>query len=232
MDVVDAVREPLDDRDVVSGAVGDVPGVQAQVHVPRVGVGEEPFDPVLGVDVGVGVRVEHQLHGAPGVHVGVLLRQVDHVPAADGGEQPCFPAEVLDGLLQRLLAAVQSGEHRAAADLQAALIKFVAQPLGVLWQEALRAELGPHEAGPGQLIEVLSPGHLTGIFRKPDAPRVGCDAQRQPRPCLGCRHRVPPGVSIGVAAGSGPVAKCRRAGRPWTDSPAGELDGYGQGQLP
>ena len=51
----------LDDLQVVAVAVGDVPGVQAQVDELRVGVVEELLDPILGVDVGVGVRVEHQL---------------------------------------------------------------------------------------------------------------------------------------------------------------------------
>ena len=47
--------------DVVAAAVGDVPGVQAQVDVLRVGVLQELQDALLGVDMGVGVRVEHQL---------------------------------------------------------------------------------------------------------------------------------------------------------------------------
>jgi hypothetical protein len=38
-----------------------VPGVQAQIDVPGVGVVQEALDALLGVDVGVDVRVEHQL---------------------------------------------------------------------------------------------------------------------------------------------------------------------------
>ena len=103
----------LDDLQVVAAAVGDVPGVQAEVDELRVGVLQELLDPVLGVDVGVGVRMEHQLdaellveHPAQlvgardqvrpllrvhvgglehraGVHVGVLLGQLDQVLRAD-----------------------------------------------------------------------------------------------------------------------------------------------------
>ena len=113
MHVGDPFRGALDDLQVVAAAVRDVPGVQAQVDELRVGVLEELLDPVLGVDVGVGVRVEHQLdaellvedpaqlvgardqvrpllrvhvgglQGLSGVHVGVLLRQVDEVLRAD-----------------------------------------------------------------------------------------------------------------------------------------------------
>ena len=61
VDVGDPIREPFDDLHVVAVAVGDVAGVEAEVHVLRVGVGQEPLDPLLGVDVRVDVRVEHQL---------------------------------------------------------------------------------------------------------------------------------------------------------------------------
>jgi hypothetical protein len=47
----------LDDLQVVTAAVGDVPGIQAQVDELRIGVLEELLDPVLGVDVCIGVRV-------------------------------------------------------------------------------------------------------------------------------------------------------------------------------
>src|SRR5664279_5180912 len=41
------------------------------------------------------------------VHVGVLLRQVDQVLRADLGEQPGFPAEVGNRLVQRVFPLVQ-----------------------------------------------------------------------------------------------------------------------------
>src|SRR3954471_21634320 len=61
MHVADPLGSAADDRDVVATAVGDVPGVQAQVDVPRIGVGQELLDALLGVDMGVDMRVEHQL---------------------------------------------------------------------------------------------------------------------------------------------------------------------------
>jgi hypothetical protein len=60
--VGDPLREPLDDLEVVALAIGDVAGVQAEVDQRGVGVGQEAFDPDLGVDVGVHVRVEDQPH--------------------------------------------------------------------------------------------------------------------------------------------------------------------------
>ena len=113
--VGDPLGRLLDDLQVVAVAVGDVAGVQAQVDELRVGVVQELQDPVLGVHVGVGVRVEDQLDavllvdhlaefvgagdqvrpllrvqvtglgGRAGVHVGVLLGQVDQVLGADLG---------------------------------------------------------------------------------------------------------------------------------------------------
>ena len=61
VDVGDPVGELADDVDVVSVAVGDVSGVQAQIHKLWVGVGQEALDPLLGVDMGVDMRVEGQL---------------------------------------------------------------------------------------------------------------------------------------------------------------------------
>jgi hypothetical protein len=209
VDVVDPLGEALDDLDVVAVGVGDVPGVQAQVHEPRIGVGQEPLDLVLGLDVGVHVRVEDQFDAellvdhpaefvgsgdevAPvlgaerrgvrrlaRVHVGVLLGQVDQVLGTDGGEQPRLAAERLDRRLERLGALVQGREDGAAAHLQAALVQFVAQPLRILRKEALRAEFGPHVAGPGQFVEVLLPGHLVRVRREPHAPRVRGGAERE-----------------------------------------------------
>ena len=197
----------LDDLEVVAVAVGDVAGVQAQVDVLRVGVGQELLDPVLGVDVGVGVRVEHQLHavlleddpaelvgagdqvrpllgidvaglgGLAGVHVGVLLGQVDQVLRADLAEQLGLLAELGDRLVQGLFALVQPGEHRAATDLQAALVQFVAQLLRVLRQEALRAEFGPDVAG------VLR--RRRGTASSPPGDRPG--GTRHPRSRAPCR---------------------------------------------
>jgi hypothetical protein len=72
--VGDSIREALDDLDVVAVAVRDVSGVQAQVDQFAIGVGEKPLDPLLGVDVGVCVRVENE--------------------AGSCGRKPCGPSSV------------------------------------------------------------------------------------------------------------------------------------------
>ena len=59
----DAVGIVADELEVVGAAVGDVPGVEAELHGLRVGAVEEALDLLLGADVAVGVGVEHQ-HGA------------------------------------------------------------------------------------------------------------------------------------------------------------------------
>ena len=61
VDVRDPLGEAPDESDVVPAAVRDVAGVEAEVDELGVRVGEEPLDPLLGVHVGVGVRVEDEL---------------------------------------------------------------------------------------------------------------------------------------------------------------------------
>ena len=208
--VGDPLREVLDDLQVVAAAVGDVPGVQAEVHVLRVGFDQELLDPVLDVEVGVGVRVRHQVDAVlleddlaqfvgsgdqvlpllgvdvaglgrlAGVHVRVLLGQVDEELGAHLAEQLRLLAELGDRLVQRLLALVQAGENRSTADLQAALVQFVAELLRVLRQEALRAQLGPHVAGVLHVVEVLLPADLVIVAGEPHPPGVGRRAEGQP----------------------------------------------------
>ena len=226
-------------------AVGDVPRVQAQVDQLGVGVGEEPLHPLLGVDVGVGVRVEHQLDAVllqqvagqlvrprdqvlpllgvdlrrlgqrAAVHVGVLVGQVHEVLGADLAQQLRLAAEVLLGLVERLLALVQPGEDGAAGDGEVALGQLVAQLPRVLRQEALRAELGVEVAGQRDLVEVLLPADLVVVAREPHAPRVGSGAQAQ----LGQARRGGGVVRQTVIGqfpprGSGPRGSDRDAGGP------------------
>src|SRR3954447_745614 len=61
VDIGDPLREPLEDLKVVTVAVRHMAGVGAQVHQRRVGVLQEALNALLRVDMGVGVRVEHQL---------------------------------------------------------------------------------------------------------------------------------------------------------------------------
>ena len=209
VDVGDPIREPFDDLHVVAVAVGDVAGVEAEVHVLRVGVGQEALDPLLGVDVRVDVRVEHQLDAelleqVAGQLVGARAPGSSSRPGR--GRRPRWTrrcacrctasgrwtrylaptsrssaglaAELLLGLVERLLALVQAGEHGAAADLQPALVELVAQLGRVLRQEALRPELGPHVTRLRQLVEVLPPGHLVRVLAGTTPPRspVRCPA--------------------------------------------------------
>src|SRR5450631_4128210 len=57
----DALGVVAHDVDRVLAAIDDVPGVQAERHVPRVGVGEEPVDVHAGLDMGVTMGMDH--HG-------------------------------------------------------------------------------------------------------------------------------------------------------------------------
>ena len=209
MHVGDALGVLGDDVEVVAVAVGDMPGVEAQVHELRIGVLQEPLDPVLGVDVGVDVRVEHELDAvlleqdpaqrvgaldevAPllgrdlagprrpsAVQVGVLLGQLDQVLGPDLAQQPGLLREGRDRLVERLLPAVQAGEDGAAADGQAAAAQLLAQPVRVLRQEAGGPEFGVDVADARDLVEIGLPGHLVRIAREPDAPGVGGGAEAQ-----------------------------------------------------
>ena len=97
--VGDAVGVVADQRDVVSPVVGDVAGVEAQVDVGRVGLGQEPLDLRLGADKAVGVRVEHrrqavlvsenaaQLGGPVDQGPPLVAVQLRGVGAGVGGEQ-------------------------------------------------------------------------------------------------------------------------------------------------
>jgi len=238
MHVGDPLGEAVDDLEVVAAAVGDVPGVQAQVHELRVRVLEEFLDSVLGVDVGVRVRVEHQLDAEfledhptqlvgpgdqvrpllrihigrleefAGVHVRVLLGQLDQVLRADLGEQLGFPAEIGDSRVQRHSSLVQPGEHGAAADLQATLIELVTELLRVLREETLRAELGPDVAGVGDVVQVLLPADLMLVLREPHTPGIGRGAQPESGQVGGCH-----GLDLLGSGGDGadPATGCCRS---------------------
>ena len=151
--------------------------------------------------------------------------QVDQVLRADLAQQPGLAAEVLLGLVQRLLALVQAGEHGAAADLQAAAGQLVAQLGRVLRQEALRPELGPHVAGLRHLVEVLLPGHLVRVLREPHPPRVGCGTQASAGTgrcgaVIGVLSVRPRGSGRGAAR---PCAPRRSCGPGWVLSSCGDL---------
>src|SRR6476620_497931 len=210
VDVGDALGELLDDLDVVAVAVGDVSRVQAEVHQLRVGVAEEPRDPLLGVDVGVRVRVEDQLdavlleeepsqlvgagdqvlpllgidvrtlRGLAGVLVGVLLGQVDEVLRAHRGKQLRLLPELQLGLLQRVRAFVQTREDGASADSEAASRELLVQLVRILRHEPLRSQLGVHVPDLRDLVEVHLPGDLVRVFREPHPPRVGGGAESEP----------------------------------------------------
>src|SRR4051794_18403885 len=207
--VGDPLGEPLDDLNVVAAAVGDVPGVQAEVDKLRFGVAEELLDPILGVDVGVRMRVEDELDAVllvddPGqlvragdqvlpllevevsgvrrlarVLVGVLLGEMHQVLRADRCQELRLAAEVSDRLVERVPALVQAGEHGAAADPETPLSELVLQPTGVLWHETLGSQLGVDVAHCGDLVQVHLPRDLVGVLGKPHPPRVRCDAEAE-----------------------------------------------------
>ena len=135
-----------------------------------VGAGDEVL-PLLGVEL-AGLRRR------TAVLVGVLLRQVHEVLRADRGEQPGLLAELGDRLVQRVLALVQPGEDRAAADREVALGQLLLQLGGVLRHEALRAELG---------VDVAH-ARRSRRGRRPTSPggdRWGTTRPRSPARCRG-----------------------------------------------
>jgi hypothetical protein len=207
--VADPVGVPLDQLEVVSAAVGDVPRVQAQGDGRGVGVGQEALHPLLGVDMAVGVRVEDQRDaellgedpaelrhagaqvgpllrlqvdglGDGAVEVGVPLREQHEVPGAQCGEEPRHPAALVNRLGQRVLAAVQAGEHGATGQPEAAAVELVGQPCRVGGQVAERTQLDPRVARLGGLVQELLPRHLLGVVREPHPPGVGRRTEPDP----------------------------------------------------
>jgi hypothetical protein len=114
------------------------------------------------------------------VHVRVLLGQQHEVAGAQRTEQRRLLTAVLQRLVVGLRAAVQSGEHRAAGELEATAAELVAQLLGVGRQVAVGAQLDPLVAALHDLVEELVPRHLVRVVGEPDAPRVGRGAEAQP----------------------------------------------------
>lgn len=170
---------------------------------------EEAGDPVVGVDVGVGVRVEHlpdavlveqdaaelgvavaelppllggELGGfeqRPGVQVGVHRGQRDQVPGVHRGEQ-CGDLPALGQRLgEGVPAAVEVGAGGGAGEGETAAAELVAELLGVGGQVAEGAELDEGVSGRGGLVQEPEPGHLLRVVGEPDTPRVGCGAEPQ-----------------------------------------------------
>ncbi len=151
----------LDDGDVVTAAVADVAGVQAQVHERAVGAVEEAVDVLFGVDVAVGVRMVLRTHAvlfehglAQLVHAGGLLGPLvggqvavlEHgaggrvAPHLGGDDDDVLApdgrgelGDVLDLGPYRIpgIVLVQVLEHRSGRELQVAPSQFVGQLLGV-----------------------------------------------------------------------------------------------------
>src|SRR5690606_32842915 len=201
--VADAFAVGIDQLDAVAAAVGVVAGVEAEVDHVGVGGVEEALDVLLGVDVGVGVRVDHDVEA---VGVADLAAQAFHAGAQVapllGGEFGCLqdlgglvvapeggdddevlgthvagegghPADLLPGGVPLGRPAVQPAEDGAGGDLQAAALHLVVEAGGVGGEVAVGAEFDPGVAGLGDLVEEALPGHLLRVVGEPHAPGVG-----------------------------------------------------------
>jgi len=211
VDVPDAVGVLADEPRRVPVGVGDVPGVEAETHPFGIGVGQEPADLLIGLDVALGMRVEHEPDAglvaqdagevvgavgerAPlaGVEVGRLqLASVGQVPVHGrqehhiAGPERAGQARNFKHLSLdggQLGTLVQRAAHGPAGQAQPAGCELGAQRRGVGRQVAVRAELQPFVSGPGDLVQEAGPRRLAGIVREPDAPRVGGAADAEPRP--------------------------------------------------
>ena len=209
VDVPDPVRVVRDQLEVVRAAVGDVAGVEAQLHRLRVRAVEEALDLRLGAHVAVGVGVEDEdgavrfgdvpaeLGHAGGeagplvvgergrgddvaVEVRVALGQDHEVLRAVGTDDGHLGVAVGLGLLEGVLALVQGDEHRAAGERQPALRIRLADDPRVRGQVAEGAELAVPVARRLDLVEVALPGSLERVQAGvPHAPGIGRGAEEE-----------------------------------------------------
>ena len=61
VDVTDPLRKLSDDRDVVATAIGNMARVEAELYIRGIGVLKEPHDPVLRVDMTVGMWMKYEV---------------------------------------------------------------------------------------------------------------------------------------------------------------------------
>src|SRR5450631_3047426 len=205
----DALGVVAHDVDRVLTAVDDVPGVQAEGHVLRVGVGEEPVDVRAGLDMGVAVRVhDHcdavllledlpQLVGVVGVQLPLLLGQnplvrelpglvrpehrwqVDQEVGANSLEHRRVPAHLELSVGPRL-RLVQDAELGAGNNRQATLGHLRAELRRVGWEIPERPCLDVPVASRCHLVQRGLPVDLRGVRGEADAPGVGSGAHDEP----------------------------------------------------
>jgi hypothetical protein len=216
VEVPDAPGVLADEPRRVSPGAGDVPGVEAETHPFGISVGQEASDLLVGLDVALGVGMEHQAHPGllaqdagemagpfgqraplvrvefgrlewPAVGQVAVHRREEHDVA--GAERAGQPGNVQHPVPdgRQLRALVQRPANGAAGQAQAAGLELAAQPPRVGRQVAVRAELEPIVSRPGDLIQEPGPGRLAGIAREPHAPGVGSAADSEPRPRLSPR---------------------------------------------
>ena len=204
VDVGDALGILPTQLDRVAAAVDDVPGVQTQVDVGRVGGVEDAGDLLGGLDVGVAVGVEDHLEAVlvqehlpqgvgvldvelpgvvgqdavvgplPGLVVPIERGQVDDVLGADGGVGLGDGAEGLERGLPGLLL-VQDAPAGTGDHPHTELVTPLLELLGVGREVAEGAGLDDLEAGLGHLLPGLTGVHLLGVLGEPDAPLVRAD---------------------------------------------------------
>ena len=118
VEVADALRVRPDETERITEVVREVAGVEAQVRVARVGLGEEPLDLALRPDVAVGVGVELLTH--PELLEQRLAEPV--VPAASRAH--CSSSSVRDSRT----SSVASLRHRSGMTTRCSAPTAVASP--------------------------------------------------------------------------------------------------------
>src|SRR5699024_3708152 len=104
------------------------------------------------------------------------VRDDNEVLSAQLGGQTCNVECLIPGALPLLFALVESGEHGASGQLQAALAQFILKLVGIGWQVAVWAKLDPGVASFDDLVEEALPRDLLWILWEPHAPGVRCGA--------------------------------------------------------
>src|SRR5262249_20222350 len=103
-------------------------------------------------------------------------RDEDEVLGAEGRGQRGNLAGLREDRLEVLVRTAHAG-HRPAGAGEVPGGELVGQLARVGRQVAVRAELEPPVAGPGQLVEEPVPRRLPRVVGEPDAPRVGAAAE-------------------------------------------------------
>ena len=113
--------------------------------------------------------------------IGVHLRQHHKVVNIHGRQQLTYFERIATTLFERIRSPVGGRADGAAGQRQTTLAEFVLQPLRFGRKVAERTQFDGAEAGFGDFVKELRPVGLFGVVGEPDAPRIGCGSQMQPR---------------------------------------------------